>query len=358
MRLPCPRAVRRFRFARPPRAPHPAMDFDVCNGDADGLFALIQLRLAQPAAARLVTGLKHEIELLAGIEAGAGDRITVLDLSLRRNRPHVDRLLAAGARIAYFDHHAVDEVPRHPNFTAHIDAAPDVCTSMLVDRHLGGRFRPWAVAAAYGDNLPACAARMADGLGLSDRARATLRRLGEAVNYNAYGDSESDVVIPPRALYPLLARHADPLRASQEPVVRAIARRRRADLRRAAALAPAAKGPGATIVQLPDAPWSRRVLGTFANLLAQQAPERAHAVIARHADGRCTVSVRAPLRSPHGADALCRRFGGGGRSAAAAIDRLPDTELPRVVEAVLDARWVRSDPAPATAGAGRAPAAR
>lgn len=315
------------------------MDIDVCNGDADGLFALIQLRLAQPAAARLVTGLKHEIELLAGVDAGAGDRITVLDLSLRRNRAHVDRLLAAGAQIAYYDHHAVDDVPRHPRFTAHLDASPDVCTSMLVDRQLGGRFRPWAVAAAYGDNLPASAERLADGLGLSNRVRATLRRLGETVNYNAYGESESDVVIPPRALYPLLARHADPLQAAREPVVRAIALRRRADLRRAAARSPVAHGPNATIVELPDAAWSRRVLGTFANLLAQQAPDRAHAVIARRADGHCAVSVRAPLRSPYGADALCRRFGGGGRSAAAAIDRLPDAELPRLLDALRDHRW-------------------
>ena len=38
--------------------------FDVCNGDADGLCAVVQWRLAHPAEAVLVTGLKREIALL------------------------------------------------------------------------------------------------------------------------------------------------------------------------------------------------------------------------------------------------------------------------------------------------------
>ena len=38
----------------------------------------------------------------------------------------------------------------------------------------------------------------------------TLRRLGEAINYNAYGDDERDVHIAPAKLYHAMARHADP----------------------------------------------------------------------------------------------------------------------------------------------------
>ena len=34
---------------------------DVCNGDADGLCAVLQWRLADPQPARLVTGLKRDI---------------------------------------------------------------------------------------------------------------------------------------------------------------------------------------------------------------------------------------------------------------------------------------------------------
>ena len=50
---------------------------DVFNGDADGLCALHQLRLAEPADSELVTGPKRDISLLKRVKAGAGDRITV-----------------------------------------------------------------------------------------------------------------------------------------------------------------------------------------------------------------------------------------------------------------------------------------
>ena len=43
---------------------------------------------------------------------------------------------------------------RHPNFELHIEEAADVCTSTLVDRHLAGRHRAWAIVAPFGDHLP------------------------------------------------------------------------------------------------------------------------------------------------------------------------------------------------------------
>ena len=42
---------------------------DVCNGDADGLFALRQLRLANPVDSILVTGIKRDIALLERVRA-------------------------------------------------------------------------------------------------------------------------------------------------------------------------------------------------------------------------------------------------------------------------------------------------
>ena len=54
--------------------------FDVFNGDADGICALTQLRNADPRDTRLVTGVKRDIELVARVEAVAGDVVTVLDV--------------------------------------------------------------------------------------------------------------------------------------------------------------------------------------------------------------------------------------------------------------------------------------
>ncbi len=40
------------------------MDYDIFNGDADGICALLQLRKAEPRDAQLVTGVKRDINLL------------------------------------------------------------------------------------------------------------------------------------------------------------------------------------------------------------------------------------------------------------------------------------------------------
>jgi hypothetical protein len=55
--------------------------------------------------------------------------------------------------------------------------------------------------------------------------------------------------------------------------------------------------------------------------------------------GAYAVSVRAPLASASGADALCSRFGGGGRARAAGIDDLPAADLERFLAAFSGMRW-------------------
>jgi hypothetical protein len=303
--------------------------FDVFNGDADGLCALHQLRLAEPADAELVTGPKRRIELLAQVDAAAGDRVTVLDVSLDRNRDALLRLLDRGVHVRWFDHHHAGEVPSHPLLEAHIDAAPGTCTSTLVDRHLGGRLRAWAVVAAFGDALPETAHALADALGLDAGHRTALRGLGEDLNYNAYGATEAELLVPPADLYHELGPYTDPLRFAAEAAVVARLRDARArDMASAAAVPCHWAGARGDVYVLPDAPWSRRVSGTLANRLADRAPERAHAVLTPDARGGYQVSLRAPRASPTGALALARRFAtGGGREAAAGIDHLPAGDL-------------------------------
>ena len=302
---------------------------DVFNGDADGICALHQLRLAQPGSHRLVTGAKRDIRLLERVEASTGDEITVLDISLDPNRPALLRLLDAGARVSYFDHHYAGEVPAHPNLQAHIDTAADVCTSIIVDRHLNGRFRPWAVAAAFGDNLVASAQALAHASGYATERTRMLAALGECLNYNGYGDTPEDLHVHPAELYSALRPFADPGEfVAASPVYARLAAGFRADLSETKALAPVLERDACRAWLLPDAPWARRVSGVFANRLVSERPEAAHAVLTPDAHGSYTVSVRAPLDRPDGADALCRQFAnGGGRKAAAGINRLPAAEV-------------------------------
>ena len=308
--------------------------YDVFNGDADGICALHQLRLETPRASRLVTGVKRDIALVGRVSARAGDELTVLDVSFARNAAAVTAALAAGAKCRYFDHHYAGELPVHPNLDAVIDTAPDVCTSLLVDRHLDGRRRVWAVVAAFGDNLAAAAERAAQPLHLAPHQLAQLQELGECINYNAYGDSVDDLNYHPADLYEAVSAYADPFAfITGEPVFDTLRQGRADDLYLANEITPEAASDRRAVYVLPNASWSRRVNGAFANQLAAKHPARAHAILTWRAGG-FTVSVRSPLEAPRGADALCRQFAsGGGREGAAGIDFLPEAELGRFAKA-------------------------
>ena len=313
--------------------------YDVFNGDADGICSLLQLRLAAPADTVLVTGVKRDIALLDRVAARGGDAVTVLDISLAVNRPALLRLLAAGVSVQYFDHHYAGDVPVHPALDAHVDAAPGICTGMLVDRYLGGRHRVWAVVAAFGDNLVAAAHALAEPLALPEARLASLRDLADGLTYNAYSDDPADAIVPPDELYRTLLRAADPLAfVDADPAFATIDEARRRDTALARETRPALTLPTARIFILPDEPWTRRVRGIFGNEIANASPDLAHAVLTPNASGGYTVSVRAPRARPTGADALCRHFpGGGGRAAAAGIDHLPKERFHEFVEGLAEA---------------------
>ena len=313
--------------------------FDIFNGDADGICALLQLRLAAPIDSILVTGAKRDVALLDRVAGAPGDSATVLDISLAVNRAALQRLLERGVAIQYFDHHYAGEIPVHPGLEAHIDPDPSVCTGILVDRHLGGRHRVWAVAAALGDNLTAAARALASSLALTAQQVAALRDLGDCLTYNAYGVGVDDAIVHPAELFRVLLRHGDPFRfMATDAAFVAIDDARRGDLDLARRTRPAQALPRARVYVLPDAAWARRVRGIFGNELANAEPGLAHAVVTATAGGGFAVSVRAPLANATGADALCRRFpGGGGRAAAAGIDELPPERLDEFVQALGEA---------------------
>jgi oligoribonuclease NrnB/cAMP/cGMP phosphodiesterase (DHH superfamily) len=113
-----------------------AVQIDVFNGDADGVCALVQLRLAQPAKAKLVSGVKRDIQLLERLSIQKNDSVTVLDISLKKNRIALDRILQQGATVFYVDHHESGDIPQHTNLKAIINTAANTCTSLLVDQYL------------------------------------------------------------------------------------------------------------------------------------------------------------------------------------------------------------------------------
>jgi hypothetical protein len=305
------------------------MYYDVFNGDADGLCALHQWRLAHPVASTRITGVKRDVRLLERVTASPGDVVTVFDISLRDNRDAARQVLDRGARLIYFDHHESDELPATPAAELHLSQAPDTCTSLLVDRALKGAFRAWAVVAAFGDNLDAPARQSAAPLGLPAHELDALAELGRLLNYNAYGDTLADLHFRPDKLYEAIHPYVDPLRCAREaPEVATLREGLAEDLAHTERLQPILSAAGALAFRLPAAPWARRVHGTLANRLVAEHPERAIAVLVDNADSTVRISVRAPRSRPSGADALCRPFPtGGGRALAAGISRLPPDQV-------------------------------
>lgn len=314
------------------------MHYDIFNGDADGIFALHQLRLAEPRpGARLLTGVKRDIALLARPELAAISNctLTVLDVSLDTNREPLLRLLSRGNTITYFDHHAADPVPDNPLLNATIVLSADTCTSLLVNRELQGQYAPWAICGAFGDNLNACGAQLAKSLALSAREVTQLQEIGELFNYNGYGATIDDLHFHPLDLYLAVAPYADPLIFFTESQELATLRTGYAHDMELALAQKELPNPGRNRVYFfPDASWARRIAGVFANLKARATPEAAHALITENQDGTLRVSVRAPLNDRRDAATLCRMFpSGGGRAASAGINALPADRFDEFVQA-------------------------
>ena len=310
--------------------------FDVFNGDADGICALHQLRLADPKESTLVTGVKRDINLVKRVDAKPGDSVTILDISLDKNRDDLQRLLDNGVSAMYFDHHFAGDIPASKHLQATIDTAGDVCTGLLVNRYLEGQHLPWAVTALYGDNLHDAAATAAEPLGLDTQQLKQLENLGTLLNYNGYGATLDDLYFAPDALYRAIQPYADPFEfIASDETFRTLEEGFASDMRRAAAIEPTLKTESCAAFVFPCDAFSRRVSGVYSNQLARENPDRAHALASLLPSGDYLISVRAPLATKTGADDLCRQFPtGGGRKAAAGVNQLPADQLPDFLEAM------------------------
>ncbi|WP_206484652.1 DHHA1 domain-containing protein [Thalassotalea sp. G2M2-11] len=312
------------------------MHFDVFNGDADGIIALLQLRLAEPRQSQLVTGVKRDIDLLKQVPLDATS-VTVLDVSMEKNHQALAQLLANNIDVFYVDHHRSGDIPQSPHLSATIDTDANTCTSLLINQHLNGQFAHWAVAAAYGDNMIASAEQLAQQLSLSELEKSQLKNLGIYINYNGYGRTVDDLHFSPTDLFNTLLAYPDPLAliAEQGSVYFQLEQAYLADMQQAEQAKVLVDNDQCKMVELPDEKWARRVSGVFGNELANRSPSKAHAVFTINEDGSYTVSLRAPLINKQGAGDICAQFPtGGGRAGAAGINQLPTEMIESFIESV------------------------
>lgn len=311
------------------------MNIDVFNGDADGICALLQLRLAFPLESTLITGVKRDIGLLSRVSASAGGQVVVLDVSLDKNRVALSGLLKNGVSIFYMDHHYSGEIPVHPDLTSWISTDANVCTSLLMDTYLTQRFTEWAVTGAFGDNLDVAAQSAAESINLTAQELLQLKQLGICINYNAYGTCIDDLYFAPDALYRQLEGCVSPfdfIRDKAE-VYQQLFNGYSEDMALARQVKAEYQTNTTAVFVLPDEKWARRVAGVWGNELANEYPDRAHAIVSNNQRGGYQISVRAPLSNKVGADELCTLFFGGGRKAAAGINDIQYEQLTNFVAA-------------------------
>jgi hypothetical protein len=308
--------------------------YDVFNGDADGICALQQLRLQFPREAQRISGLKRDINLLQRIAVEPGDKITVLDVSLDKNRDALVDALATGASVFYADHHYPGEIPDSNLLDCHIDVAADTCTSLIINKLLDNAQARWAVVGAYGDNFDGQASQLGESLGLGVSELADLQQLGICLNYNGYGFELGDLMFHPVELFGLVHPYPDPRDfIENETAYAELLEQFQDDMSRAENARADSESAVGAVYLLPNEGWARRIVGVMGNDLAKQFPDRAHALLVDMGDGYQRVSVRAPYNRKDGADELCRQFpSGGGRKAAAGINALAQDSLAQFID--------------------------
>jgi len=304
-------------------------NYDVFNGDTDGIFAWHQLRLAHPRDATLITGVKRDVGLVGRVEAGEGDLVTVLDVSHAKNRKDVQRLLDSGAMVEYFDHHDPGKLIEHPNLTYHINTEPNVSTGLIVNSHVSGKNRLWSIATAFGDNHMDLAMNMAKSENLNEEQTTLLKQIGLVVNYNSYGQTVDDLFFPPEEIAEATkACGSDIFRfTEQSDIFPKLLENFEKDMSTASCQEPYSISDNAVFYTLPNEGWTHRVMGSFSNHLVSTNKDLACAIAVLNSDGTYRISVRSSLNNPYGAGDLCKKFGGGGREKAGGVNNLEASEL-------------------------------
>jgi hypothetical protein len=313
------------------------VNYDIFNGDADGIIALLQLRLAEPKNSELITGVKRDISLLKNVDVKSGDSITALDISMEKNIDALKNHLEVGANVLYVDHHRSGDIPLSDSLTAHIDLDANTCTSLIVDELLSGKYHLWAITGAYGDNLIAKGDELANAAELTSQQSEQLKELGTLINYNGYGSHVDDLHFHPKDLYLSLLPYESPFDVINDTnsAFYQLQTAYKSDMENALAIVPRYNGELFALFELPNQAWARRISGVYGNLLANGNPCSAHGVLTENKEGTYTVSLRAPLNNKQGAGDICSQFAtGGGRAAAAGVNALPKEQVDKFIDIV------------------------
>lgn len=306
--------------------------YDLFNGDADGLCSLHQYRLKYPTESTIISGVKRDVQLMRHVTQCVDSYITVFDVSHLSNASHVEPVLSNGNRITWFDHHTPGEYRPSVMLRMNVDTCPTTCTSLLVDAHINGEHRDWALVGMYGDNLDSEIEN--HNTGFDDQQLEILKRLGMTLNYNGYGVDESDLTIHPVEVYQDMKHYTCPFEYhDNSPSFAKIHEQMQIDKQALEQSQIVHDSSTGKIILLPDSKSSARYSGVYSNQLVNDNPDQAFVVLTTLDQETYRVSIRAPKATPYGASKLAGQFDtGGGREKAAGINQLNNHQLSDLIE--------------------------
>lgn len=304
------------------------MEYDFFNGDADGIISLHQYRMLVPNDSVKYTGVKRDVELLRHVleQDICHKLLNVFDVSMKSNHIHTLEALRNCNHIRWFDHHDPGDFDYGQDVRSVIDTDPNTCTAIIIDEYIERQYRDWTVAAAYGDNLHDTAKRI--GSQFSETQHEELRRVGETLNYNGYGQTEEDLISHPLDVFEDLHEYVSPFDyLAESGLFNIIENHMKQDEETVNRSETILDKPHGRIVVLPDSASSVRYSGIYSNKLVTDNPDKAFAILTIVPNGY-RVSIRASLEKPTGAGALASEFHtGGGREKAAGINLLGEDLL-------------------------------
>ena len=306
--------------------------YDFFNGDADGIISLHQFRLQFPRKSELFTGVKRDVKLLRHAVDIKNATLTVFDISLLSNSDYIDGILKNNNKVSWFDHHEPGDTNLGDNFSIRVDAEPNCCTNILVDKYIDGLHRPWTICGAYGDNLHEQAEKLNPCF--SEMAMLQLKEIGETLNYNGYGNKESDLTVHPKDVYLDIQKYRSPFQYRKlSEIYNKINTQMKSDEEELNSSEILYTSETGNVILLPDTKASIRYSGIYSNKQTTDNPNKAFAILTNINEDTYRISIRSPKNNPVGASKLALSFQtGGGREKAAGINELPKTELKIFIE--------------------------
>ena len=306
--------------------------YDFFNGDADGIISLHQFRLQFPRKSELFTGVKRDVKLLRHAAGIKNATLTVFDISLLSNSDYIDGILKNNNKVSWFDHHEPGDTNLGDNFSIRVDTDPNCCTNILVDKYIDGLHRPWTLCGAYGDNLHEQAEKLNPCF--SEMAMLQLKEIGETLNYNGYGNEESDLTVHPKDVYLDIQKYRSPFEyRKKSEIYNKINTKMKSDEEELNSSEILHTSETGNVILLPDTKASIRYSGIYSNKQTTDNPNKAFAIVTNINEDTYRISIRSPKNNPVGASKLALSFPtGGGREKAAGINELPKNNLKNFIE--------------------------